>query len=38
MLHSDWLSYYQDMCYSTLVAKSAGFLAAKRDLSLALTS
>ena len=34
MLHSDWLSYYQanNICYSPLVAKSAGFLAAKKGL------
>ena len=32
MLRSDWLSYYQAICYSPLVAKSAGFLAAKKDL------
>ena len=38
MLRSDWLSYYYAICYSPLVAKSAGFLAAKKDLSLALTS
>ena len=38
MLRSDWLSYYKDICYSPLVAKSAGFLAAKKDESLALTS
>ena len=38
MLRSDWISYYQAICYSPLVAKSAGFLAAKRDLRLALTS
>ena len=38
MLHSDWLSYYYAICYSPLVAKSAGFLAAKKDLRLALTS
>ena len=25
MLHSDWLSYYSAICYSPLVAKSAGF-------------
>ena len=24
-LRSDWLSYYYDICYSPLVAKSAGF-------------
>ena len=36
MLHSDWLSYYQAICYSPLVAKSAGLLAAKKDESLAL--
>ena len=24
MLHSDWLSYYLAICYSPLVAKSAG--------------
>ena len=38
MLHSDWLSYYEAICYSPLVAESAGFLASKKDLSLALTS
>ena len=31
MLRSDWLSYYQAICYSPLVAKSAGLLAAKKD-------
>ena len=31
MLHSDWLSYYYAICYSPLVAKSAGFLVAKKD-------
>ena len=31
MLRSDWLSYYQAICYSFLVAKSVGFLAAKKD-------
>ena len=25
MLRSDWLSYYLAVCYSPLVAKSAGF-------------
>ena len=25
MLRSDWLSYYQAICCSPLVAKSAGF-------------
>ena len=34
MLRSDWLSYYQVICYGPLVAK----LAAKKDESLALTS
>ena len=38
MLRSDWLSYYLAKCDSPLVAKSAGFLAAKKDESLALTS
>ena len=28
---SDWLSYYLAICYIPLVAKSAGFLAAKKD-------
>ena len=37
MLRSDWLSYYQAICYSPLVAKSAGFLATKKDKSLALS-
>ena len=32
MLRSDWLSYYWAICYSPLVAKSAGVLAAKKDL------
>ena len=33
MLCSDWLSYYYEaICYSPLVAKSAGFLAAKKGL------
>ena len=27
MLRSDWLSYYQAICYSPLVAESAGFYA-----------
>ena len=38
MLRSDWLSYHWAICtcYSLLVAKSAGFLTAKKDLSLAL--
>ena len=31
VVYYDWLSYYQAICYSPLVAKSAGFLAAKRD-------
>ena len=30
MLRSDWLSYYWAICYSPLVAKNAGFLAAKK--------
>ena len=38
MLRSDWLSYYKAICYSPLVAKRAGFLAAKKDLNLALSS
>ena len=38
MLQSDWLSYYWAICYSLLAAKNARFLAAKKDLSLALTS
>ena len=38
MLHSDWLSYYWAICYSLLVVKSAGLLAAKKDESLALAS
>ena len=38
MLHSDWLSYYWAICYSPLIAKRAGFLAAKKDESVALTS
>ena len=25
MLHFDWLSYYYAICYTPLVAKSAGF-------------
>ena len=37
MLRSDWLSYYYAICYSPLGAKNAGFLAAKKDKSLALT-
>ena len=41
MLHSDWLSYYDGICYSPLEVKSAGHicnvLAAKKDKSLALT-
>ena len=28
----DWLRYYKAMCYSPLVAKSAGFLAAKKGI------
>ena len=32
MLRSDWLSYYYAICYSSLVAKSAGFLAEKKGL------
>ena len=28
MLRSDWLCYYYAVCYSPLVAQSAGFLAA----------
>ena len=31
ILRSDWLSYYWAICYSPLVAKSAAFLAAKKD-------
>ena len=31
MLRSDWLSYYKAICCSPLVAKIAGFLAAKKD-------
>ena len=31
MLCPDWLSYYWAVCYSPLVAKSVGFLAAKKD-------
>ena len=38
MLRSDCLSYYWAICYSPPVVKSAGFLTAKKDLSLALTS
>ena len=38
VVYYDWLSYYQAVCYSPLVAKSDGFLAAKEDESLALTS
>ena len=38
LTHSDWLSYYKAICYSPLVAKRAGFLAAKKDSSVALTS
>ena len=38
MLRSDWLSYYKAICYGLLVAKSARFLAAKKDYSLALNS
>ena len=30
MLRSDWFSYYYAICYSPLVAKSAGFMAAKK--------
>ena len=37
MLRSDWLSYYKAICYSPLVAKSGGFLAAKQDYSLPLS-
>ena len=37
MLRSDWLSYYYAICYSPLVAKSAGVLATKKDKSLALS-
>ena len=37
MLRSDWLSYYKAICYSPVVAKSAGFLAAKKDYSLPLS-
>ena len=39
MLHSDWLSYYQanNICYSPLVAKRAGFLAAKKGLKSSLS-
>ena len=32
MLRSDWLSYYYAICYSPLVAKNTGFLAAKKGL------
>ena len=32
MWRSDWLSYYYAICYSPLVAKNAGFLAAKKEL------
>ena len=32
MVHSDWLSYYQAICYSPLVARIAGFLAGKKGL------
>ena len=32
MLRSDWLSYYKAICISPLVPKSAGFLAAKKEL------
>ena len=32
MCRSDWLSYYYAICYSPLVAKNAGFLAAKKEL------
>ena len=32
MLHSDWLNFYLAICYSPLVAKSAGFLAEKKGL------
>ena len=38
MLRRDWLTYHSAICYSLLVAKSARFLEAKKDLSLALTS
>ena len=31
-MRSDWLSYYYAICYSPLVAKNAGFLAAKKEL------
>ena len=37
MLRSDWLSNYKAICYSPLVAKSAGFLAAKQHYSLPLS-
>ena len=31
MLSFDWLSYYYAICDSQLEAKSAGFIAEKRD-------